>query len=45
MDRHTNEAWWQYGRKDESTKEAKRKQMTPERFDWLIGQMDEWKLF
>ncbi|WP_433622086.1 hypothetical protein [Nocardia sp. CA-120079] len=45
MDRVTNEAWWQYGAKQESAEDAERKRMTPERLDWLIGQLDEWKLF
>ncbi|WP_280200578.1 hypothetical protein [Nocardia cyriacigeorgica] len=45
MDRTTGEAWWQYGARRESVDEAERKRMTPERLAWLIGQLDEWKLF
>ncbi|MFF0493641.1 hypothetical protein ACFYTQ_31870 [Nocardia sp. NPDC004068] len=44
MDRKTNEAWWQYGARQESEEDAKRKRMSPERFDWLGGQFEEWGL-
>ncbi|WP_433634038.1 hypothetical protein [Nocardia sp. CA-120079] len=45
MDRQTNEAWWQYGAKDESDAEAKKKQMSRARFAEVTGWMDEWRLF
>lgn len=45
MDRQTNEAWWQYGAKDESEAEAKKKQMSRARFAEVTGWMDEWGLF
>ena len=45
MDRHTNEAWWQYGAKDESAEEAELKRLTPERLQQVRGQLTEWGLF
>lgn len=45
MDRKTGEAWWQYGRKQESAYEVERKRMSPERLQKLIGQLESWKLF
>ncbi|MGY4103600.1 hypothetical protein ACW2Q0_29160 [Nocardia sp. R16R-3T] len=45
MDRTTGQAWWQYGAKDESADEAERKRITPDRFEGLIGQLDDWGLF
>jgi len=45
MDRHTNEAWWQYGAKDESEVAAKKKQMSRTRIAEVTGWLDEWKLF
>lgn len=45
MDRHTNEAWWQYGAKDESAEDAERKRMTPERLQELRSQLQVWGLF
>lgn len=45
MDRHTGEAWWQFGAKDESAEEAERKRMTPERLQEVRGQLTEWELF
>lgn len=45
MDRKTNEAWWQYGAKDESAEEAARKRMTPERLEELRLRLREWGLF
>ncbi|MGV9679332.1 hypothetical protein ACWDSJ_28975 [Nocardia sp. NPDC003482] len=44
MDRHTNEAWWQYGAKDESEADAKKKQMSRARFAEVTGWLDEWKV-
>ncbi|WP_433578558.1 hypothetical protein [Nocardia brasiliensis] len=45
MDRVTGEAWWQYGAGQESAEEVERKRMSPERFEWLIGRLEEWGLF
>ncbi|MGV9834275.1 hypothetical protein ACWDUL_08775 [Nocardia niigatensis] len=44
MDRHTSEAWWQYGAKVESEAEAKRKAMSLERFGEVVGWLLEWGL-
>lgn len=45
MDRHTNEAWWQFGAKDESEEVAEKKQMSRTRFSEVTGWLDEWKVF
>ncbi len=45
MDRHTNEAWWQYGAKQETAEEAEQKRMTPNRLQQVRGQLMEWELF
>ncbi|WP_181063418.1 hypothetical protein [Nocardia nova] len=42
MDRHTNEAWWQFGAKDESKADAKKKQMSRARFAEVTGWLEEW---
>ncbi|MFI6367628.1 hypothetical protein ACIBG0_33320 [Nocardia sp. NPDC050630] len=45
MDGHTNEAWWQYGAKDESDVEAKAKQMNRRRFAEVTGWLEKWGVF
>ncbi|WP_254205850.1 hypothetical protein [Nocardia alni] len=45
MDRHTNEAWWQFGAKDESEREAEKKQMSRTRFAEVTGWLEQWGLF
>ncbi|MFF0492838.1 hypothetical protein ACFYTQ_27725 [Nocardia sp. NPDC004068] len=42
MDRHTNEAWWQFGAKDERKEEAQKKQMSRARFAEVSGWLEEW---
>lgn len=42
MDRHTNEAWWQFGAKDESEEDARAKAMSRARFAEVTGWMEEW---
>ncbi len=44
MDRHTNEAWWQFGAKDESENEATAKQMSRARFAEVTGWLEGWKM-
>ncbi|MGA4497894.1 hypothetical protein ACPC0Q_19410 [Bacillus bombysepticus] len=41
MDRKTNQAWWQYGSKDETEIEKKLKTMTIERFDFATSKLKE----
>ncbi|MQY26105.1 hypothetical protein [Nocardia aurantia] len=45
MDRHTGEAWWQYGAKEESAEEAARKRMSRARFAEVMGWMEEWEVY
>ncbi|MFI6169063.1 hypothetical protein ACIBCN_19955 [Nocardia sp. NPDC051052] len=45
MDRHTNEAWWQYGARNESEAEATKKQMSRTRFAEVTGWLEEWGVF
>ena len=45
MDRNTNEAWWQYGAKQESADDAERKRMTLEGLQELRSRLREWELF
>lgn len=44
MDRHTNEAWWQFGAEDESEQEARAKQMSRTRFAEVTGWLTEWNV-
>ncbi|MEU7138582.1 hypothetical protein ABZ942_03940 [Nocardia sp. NPDC046473] len=45
MDRQTNEAWWQFGAKDESEEEAMAKQMSRPRFADVTGWLEKWRMF
>jgi hypothetical protein len=45
MDRKTDESWWQYGAKQESTEDAAKKRMSVDYFREMRARLDDWGVF